>query len=305
MILAVLWGYVVKSWWILHPFEMPPTFWPPLFSVTIFLGVFRTNQAYQEYKEGPKLMASLVHSLTSAIRLASSLSHQGDSVDAGRLDMKRLVVLANTMMAMIRLDVEPPKVGPLKQGTTKVEPGAGSTWISIDDQQGHGSPSLSELLNADEISMYADLTPHNRVMLSSTLLVQEFSSKVTFSPAVNWFASHIEKATAAWRGCCRLRDSTMPMSFGYLYHLMLFVTFIVGTPVAIMCNETVGWWGLGLCAFAPFLTYSLEIMSENMDNPFGWDTNDHDLSKFCFILNEDTKVILSTVSSLFRPNKES
>lgn len=70
---------------------------------------------------------------------------------------------------------------------------------------------------------------------------------------------------------------------------MLFVTFIFGTPIAIMCNEATGWWGLGLCAFAPFLVYALEIMADEMDNPFGWDTSTFtkvDQHIFDFVCND-------------------
>ena len=59
-----------------------------------------------------------------------------------------------------------------------------------------------------------------------------------------------------------------------------------------MCKESVGWWGIILCFFAPFLTYGLEEMAAEIENPFGWDTNDHDLSRFCFSVHAETTMLL-------------
>lgn len=73
MTLAIAWGYIVKTQWLKTPFEVPLSFWTPLFSVTIYLGVFRTNNSFHDYKEGPKLLGTLVNSLTAAVRLAQAL----------------------------------------------------------------------------------------------------------------------------------------------------------------------------------------------------------------------------------------
>ena len=78
-----------------------------------------------------------------------------------------------------------------------------------------------------------------------------------------------------------LFDLTPSQSYGHLFHLMLFITFVFGTPIAIMCNDNVGWWGIGLVWFGCFLMYGLEEMASEIENPFGWDENDHDLSRFC------------------------
>ena len=282
MSMAVLWGFLIKGWWTRYPFTVPTALWTPLFTVTVFLGVFRTNQAYQEYKSGPRLLGQVVHSLNCAVRLASTMASSGGATD---INISRLVTMANTMMAMVRLDLEPPR-GRVKKSGTKVDP---AQWVNSDH---HGSPPLRDLLTSNDIILYANHSSRGRVMLSSTLLIREFAKNAKIPHAAKWFTDHVEKATQAWRGCGTIRDSDMPFSFGHLYHLMLFVTFVFGTPIAIMCNDSVGWWGLGLVPIPAFLTYALEIMSDDMENPFGWDTNDHDLSVFCHQLNMDTKILL-------------
>jgi predicted membrane chloride channel (bestrophin family) len=289
MATAILWGWVAKIWWTKYPFEIPNNFWSPLYTVTIFLGVFRTNQAFQDYKEGPKLLGKIVNSLTAAVRLAAALHAQ--SLDFNP-DVKRIAQLANTMANLVRIDLEPLKI-PGQKPRKKHAPVANPSCTKWAYHDIHADPPLHELLNEEEVDMYSKLNAHDRVMLASSLLVEEFAKGAPLPHTVRWFAAHVEDASAAWKGCCRIRDNDVPFSFGHLYHLMLFVTFVFGTPIAIMCNERTEMWGLGLCAFAPFLVYALEIMADEMDNPFGWDTNDHDLTKFCTALHRSTMLIVS------------
>ena len=90
-------------------------------------GVFRTNLAFQKYNEGRCLLGKMVDSLTSAVRLASSLeafqndsSSSSSSESKGRDDdddnnndviipdsnpMRQLVHHANVVAAMIRVDL--------------------------------------------------------------------------------------------------------------------------------------------------------------------------------------------------------
>jgi len=90
-------------------------------------GVFRTNLAFQKYNEGRCLLGKMVDSLTSAVRLASSLeafqndsSSSSNSESKGRDDdddnnnndiipdsnpMRQLVHHANVVAAMIRVDL--------------------------------------------------------------------------------------------------------------------------------------------------------------------------------------------------------
>tara|TARA_B100000795_G_C22711532_1_gene403741 strand:- start:68 stop:1075 length:1008 start_codon:yes stop_codon:yes gene_type:complete len=325
IIFAMCWGVVVKLWYMQRPFSVPAVFWAPLYSVTVFLGVFRTNLAFQQYKEGRILLGKMVDSLSSALRFAVSIHN----CDGNQVNILRIATLSNTVAAMIRVDLRESRLPPggstygnanknwrakfnpkekfknsvnvVKNSVVTVAGAVGvkmntdantsaissAYWVTNDD---HGEPPLYTLLHHGEINMYCSLTSGQRVIASTTMLLQEFS-RMTNTLAVATFEKHVEDATQAWRGCGRIIDSPMPYSYSHLFHLMLFVTFVFGTPVAIMCNENVGWWGIGLCVFAPFLTYGLEEMAAEIENPFGWDTNDHDLSRFCKTLYEETEMI--------------
>lgn len=105
--------------------------------------------------------------------------------------------------------------------------------------------------------MYSSVTPSQRVVLSTSILLKYFtatlnsnSRKKQKNDANNFsvsasssnllsqdvvspqsfiaFEQHIIHATQAWRGCSRIIDSPMPFSYGHLFHLMLFVTFVFG-----------------------------------------------------------------------------
>jgi predicted membrane chloride channel (bestrophin family) len=324
IIMAMIWGACIKIWYLQQPFAVPGVFWAPLYSVTIFLGVFRTNLAFQQYKEGRCNLGKMVDSLTSAVRFSVSI----DQCDGNSVNVNRIITLINTVAAMIRVDLRESRLPPggMKGGSNKgwkdkmdpklqfkksvnivknsvvtvagaagVKIGSGEIqskvhsafWVENDD---YGEPPLYQLLNSEEVDMYSQLSSSQRVVMSTTLLLKEFASK-TNTVAAATFEKHVEDATQAWRGCSRIIDSPMPYSYSHLFHLMLFVTFVFGTPIAIMCNEATGWWGIGLCVFAPFLTYGLEEMAAEIENPFGWDANDHDLSRFCLSLNKEAEML--------------
>jgi predicted membrane chloride channel (bestrophin family) len=305
MIMAVVWAFAVKYIHSnIYPIVIPAVFWSPLYTVTIFLGVFRTNLAFQQYKEGRVNLGKMMASLSNAVRFCVSINNtNGNSVDVDRCCM-----LTNTVAAMIRIDLRESRLPfgtkkgqrPNKQwknhfnstfrksGTSSnavVAPAAfpvdektnnGSAELSgvyWADNDYHGSPRISDLLTLDEIQMYSKLTPGQRVIMSTTLLMKEFASS-TNTIALATLEDHIITCTTAWRGCGRIIDSPMPFSYGHLFHLMLFITFVFGTPIAIMSNENVGYWGVLLCWFGTFLTYGLEEMASEIENPFGWDVND-------------------------------
>ena len=110
--LAVGWAFGVK---ILHnrwPITIPNVFWTPLYTVTVFLGVFRTNLAFQQYKAGRGHLGALVTSLSNAMRFAVSINNaNGNSVNVHRVGN-----LINVVAAMIRIDIRESK---LPQGTAR------------------------------------------------------------------------------------------------------------------------------------------------------------------------------------------
>ena len=108
--------------------------------------------------------------------------------------------------------------------------------------------------------MYSSVTPSQRVVLSTSILLKYFtatlnsnSRKKQKNDANNFsvsasssnllsqdvvspqsfiaFEQHIIHATQAWRGCSRIIDSPMPFSYGHLFHLMLFVTFVLASSL--------------------------------------------------------------------------
>ena len=105
--------------------------------------------------------------------------------------------------------------------------------------------------------MYSSVTPSQRVVLSTSILLKYFTATLNYNKrkkeknAANNFSvsasssnllsqdvvspqsfiafeQHVIHATQAWRGCSRIIDSPMPFSYGHLFHLMLFVTFVFG-----------------------------------------------------------------------------
>ena len=306
--LAVGWAFGVK---ILHnrwPITIPGVFWTPLYTVTVFLGVFRTNLAFQQYKAGRGHLGAMVTALSNAMRFAVSINNTNEN----SVNVHRVGNLINVVAAMIRIDIRESKLPQGKKraprpgtnefkqwkkkfnskfGSSTTAGPTGSTGVYWADHDSHASPKISDLLTLKEIELYSNIDKSSqRVILSTTLLMKEFAGS-TNTIALATLEDHVIAATAAWRGMAKIIDSPMPFSYGHLMHLMLFLTFVFGTPVAIMCNDAIGWYGIGMVWFSTFLMYGLEEMASEIENPFGWDENDHDLTRFCRKLNVEVNML--------------
>ena len=332
--MAVAWAVACKLLYDWYPYAIPGVFWTPLYTVTVFLCVFRTNNSFGKYAEGRRLLGKMVDSLTACVRLAASV--EGLHRDGNHVDINRIVVLSNVVAAMIRIELRESRLPPgaSKRGgydkqkwkerfrpqnvvsavhvakklgakaRAAITPGGkadssisgsplgartacSSYWATNDD---HGAPRISALLSPLEIDMYCQMSPGRRVIVATGELLREFSKNAP-DLAISGFEGHLNDATQAWRGCARIIDDTLPFSYSHLLHLMLFVVIMFGTPVAIAANEGVGWTGVPLAFPAAFIMYGLEAMAQEIENPFGWDVNDHDLTRFCASLYNETSTL--------------
>ena len=106
IVLALGWAVAVKILHGIWPISIPAVFWTPLYTVTVFLGVFRTNLAFQQYKAGRGHLGAMVTSLSNAMRFAVCINNtNGNSVDVDRVG-----TLVNVMAAMIRIDIRESKL---------------------------------------------------------------------------------------------------------------------------------------------------------------------------------------------------
>ena len=227
ILLTLLWAIVVKFWYNVQPFTVPAVFWTPLYTVTVFLGVFRTNIAFQHFKNGRMLLGKMVDSLSCAIRFSIAVHHSQGNV----VRIEEIIRLTNVVAAMIRIDLRESRipfgaskgfsnlkwkqqynqasqmlnqaslqlnvvVAPKRnQKTHRFASGvqrhpstvSGSFWV---DNDTHGSPPVSDLLNASEIQMYSSVSPSQRVVMSTTLLLKEFATSAD-TVATAAFEQHV------------------------------------------------------------------------------------------------------------------
>ena len=345
IVFACAWAVACKYLYAWQAYDIPPLFWTPLYTVTVFLAIFRTNNAFSKYTEGRSCLGQMVDSLSACVRMAVSI----EGLHSGAYAMKasEIVRLTKTVAAMIRVDLRESKIPPGGStfwdntawaakfleglpddddddddddnndadigtapatndgggGGNKQRSGSGMAavsplhsdvstfpfWVRNDT---FGFPSLKDLLTVEEIRMYSKYTPSKRVVIATGALLKEFSK---FAPAVATasFESHVNKATLSWRGAAKIVDSPLPFSYSHLMHLMLFLVITLGTPVAISSYPGLGWVAVPLSIPATFLLYGLEEMAEEISNPFGWDVNDHDVSRFCKGLSRECDALLA------------
>ena len=110
--------------------------------------------------------------------------------------------------------------------------------------------------------------------------------------ACDRFAGNLEAAASAWRGCARIIDCPMPFSYSHMLNLMLFLFAVVVAPV--LFAQTIGpdsWLMVPSVGVLNLIFYGMNELGVEIENPFGWQLNDHNLSRFCKMCRTETRML--------------
>ena len=305
--MSIMWKFIFRDY---YEYELPTDVWAPLGTVTAFLVVFRTNLAYDRYYEGRKLLGQIVDAMSGCVRLtAAHVGVQRGSEDGKSgttdVDVAELARNVNIMIAFIRQDLRESRLPP-GQDTGRlfchnkswraVFAGGGKHdpcrfWV---DHDLFGAPSLKELLTENEITFYASLKPHERVLASSAELLKDFTQGCQDGHACDQFAQLISSATTGWRGCCRIIDCPMPFSYSHMLNLMLFLFAVVVAPILFaQMIQGESWLMVPSVAILNLIFYGMNELGVEIENPFGWQLNDHNLTRFCKVVRTETNMLVA------------
>lgn len=208
------------------------------FAISMLL-VFRTNTAYDRWWEGRKLWGSLVNnSRNLAIKLNSFLPH--DDVQ-NRLFFKKLITLFADELRQHLLNER--------------------TRLSLDEEP---HPEIPDFDTSKHIP--------NQVM---TLLMNKINllhrdGKITdyqllmLNPELSSFLD----ITGA---CERIKNTPIPYSYSVFIKKFLFF-YILSLPLGFPL--TLGYFTIPVVAFISYVLGSLEMIAEEIEDPFGKDEND-------------------------------
>jgi putative membrane protein len=225
--------------------------------VISMLLVFRTNTAYDRWWEGRKQWGSLVNnSRNLAIKLHSMLGYEEEMHRS--FFRKFIPMYAHVLAHHLRAE---------------------STRLALDE---HEHPELKEL----------DKTKHVPNQVASLLmqrvnrLYEEGKIKGDQLIILN---NELQSFTDICGACERIKNTPIP--FSYSVFLKKFIFFYVMTlPFSLVI--TLGYLAIPVVAFIFYVLASLELIAEEIEEPFGSDENDLPTSKIAQNIKKHVAEIL-------------
>ncbi len=102
-------------------------------------------------------------------------------------------------------------------------------------------------------------------------------------------------------GACE-RIKKTPIPFSYRSYLKIFI-FIYTIMLPFAYSHTLGYYTIGLSIFEFFILFGLEIMAEEIEDPFGLNTNDLPTRSMSFMIKNNVYEILGFYEEV-KPNPE-
>src|SRR5262245_39805330 len=227
--------------------------------------VFRTNSAYDRWWEGRKLWGSLVnHSRNLAIQLDALLPADDRE---GRASFARLIAgFALALSAHLRGEVDR------------------STLIGWEsDGHGNGEPA-------------ADLPGHVPAYLAGVIVsrIQDLRHSGTID-GFDLLATkpHTQALLDVAGACERIRKTPIPFSYSVFIKLFILVYAAI-LPVGLVPEY--GYLAVPLVMLVVFALLGLELMAEEIEDPFGLDCNDLPTGTIAAMVRADVAELLGATS---------
>ncbi len=213
------------------------------FAISMLL-VFRTNTAYDRWWEGRKLWGALVNnSRNLALKLNAIL--EADDVDSRVFFRKSIPVFASVLRRHLQLD---------------------STKYSLDDID---HPELGDI----------DTQKHlpNQVASKMFSKVNRLykSGKITGDQLIVLNAE-LQSFSDICGACERIKNTPIPYSYSAFIKKFIFM-YVATLPFGFALS--MGYLAIPVVAFIFYVLASLEIVAEEIEDPFGFDDNDLPMQK--------------------------
>jgi putative membrane protein len=225
--------------------------------VISLLVVFRTNTAYDRWWEGRKLWGSLVNnSRNFAIKLASVLDSKDEEY---RLFFRKYI--------------------PLYAESLKIHLQSESTRLSLDVKE---HPELYILEKDKHIP--------NQVARILSLKVQQMYKEgiLTDAHMIN-LNNELSALTDICGGCERIKNTPIPYSYSSFIKRFIMI-YVITLPIGYVFQ--LGYYVAPLVTFIAYVLGSLELIAEEIEDPFGGDPNDLPLQKICNNIQKHVEEIL-------------
>ena len=206
--------------------------------VLSLLLVFRTNTAYDRWWEGRKLWGSLVNnSRNLAIKIKSFIPDEQDDLNFFRRNIPLYaVVLAR------HLHTE-------------------KTRLALDEKE---HPELKHLDKEKHI-------PNQVALLMMQRTTKLYNEKKISGDQLIFLNSELQSFTDTCGACERIRNTPIPYSYSVFLKKFIFF-YIMTLPFGFVFS--LGYFVIPVVAFVFYVLASLELIAEEIEDPFGRDAND-------------------------------
>ncbi|WP_026262533.1 bestrophin family protein [Spirosoma panaciterrae] len=242
--------------------------------VISMLLVFRTNTAYDRWWEGRKLWGSLVN---NSRNMALKLDQLLGSSEAESRDFFRAMIPNFAFALKNHLRSRP------------IEPEFTNTTV-FDAQQLHMNEHVPQQIALAMFGKLVDLQ-RRQILLAEHLLL--------LNPEVQSFMD-------ICGACERIKNTPIPFSYSSFIKKFIF-TYCLTLPLGYVSN--LHYLVIPLVVFVFYVLASLEVIAEEIENPFGIDENDLPLDTICKGIHKtvtqsfDHKLTLEQAESSDSPKK--
>ena len=225
------------------------------FAISILL-VFRTNTAYDRWWEGRKFWGSLVNnSRNLAIKLSAMLEHDDES----RKFYKRMI--------------------PLFAGALKDHLQSETTRLMLDEKD---HPELAAI----DTQKHVPVQIASIMMQRANLLYKQH--KITGDQLIV-LNTELSSFLDVCGGCERIRNTPIPYSYSAFIKKFIFI-YVMTLPFGYVFS--LGYYVAPIVTFIFYVLASLELIAEEIEEPFGKDANDLPMEKMAGNIQRNINEIL-------------
>ena len=222
--------------------------------VLSLLLVFRTNTAYDRWWEGRKKWGSLVN---NSRNLALKISSLVESDDAKKFFGRMIPNYSFSMKEHLRAGV---KIEELELNEKEIE-----EIETLDHKPSYIAKKMYNKLA--ELKTNGEISEEEFLSLDKNLL--------TFSDIIG--------------ACERIKKTPIPYSYSLFLKKFIFI-YVATLPIAFV--QSLGYWTCPIAMFVFYVLVSIEVLAEEIEDPFGEEANDLDTDGISVTIRANVKEIL-------------
>ena len=110
--------------------------------------------------------------------------------------------------------------------------------------------------------------------------------------SIEWqqLSRHLDQLIDSLGACERILNTPIPFSYSLFFKKFIFI-YVVTMPLAFV--ELFEYWSVLISTFVFYALVSMEILAEEIEDPFGTDDNDLPLDDICDRIEEGTRQVLT------------